>query len=258
MNLPRPFTAPPAALLVIALATGSAMAADRPASPKDPFESFNRGVYAFNDAIDQAALKPLAEGYRQIVPALVRTGVENFFGNLGDVWSTVNHLLQGKVVGASRMTLRVATNTVFGLGGVLDPATEFGLERQSEDLGQTLGRWGVPPGPYLMLPLLGPSTVRDAAATPVDKAAGPSAYINDTGAVLGLTGLQLVSTRAGLLGAGKLLDDVALDRYGFLRDAYLARRRNQVYDGNPPDEPEEPDPADADSAAPAASSPAKP
>ena len=255
MNPPRPFTMPRAALLVIAMAAGSAMAADRPASPKDPFEGFNRGIYSFNDAIDQAALKPLAEGYRKVVPALVRTGVDNFFGNIGDVWSTVNHLLQGKVEGASKMTLRVATNTVFGLGGVLDPATEFGLERQSEDLGQTLGRWGVPPGPYLMLPLLGPSTVRDAAATPVDKAAGPSAYINDTGTVLGLTGLQLVSTRAGLLGAGKLMDDVALDRYSFLRDAYLARRRSQVYDGNPPDEPEEPEPAEAALAAPAASSP---
>lgn len=258
MIQPRPVAAPRLGVLMIALAVGSAMAADRPTSPKDPFEGFNRGVYSFNDAIDEAALKPLAEGYRKVVPALVRTGVENFFGNIGDVWSTVNHLLQGKVEGASKMTLRVATNTVFGLGGVLDPATEFGLERQSEDLGQTLGRWGVPAGPYLMLPLLGPSTVRDAAATPVDKAAGPSAYINDSGAVLGLTGLQLVSTRAGLLGAGKLLDDVALDRYSFLRDAYLARRRNQVYDGNPPDEPEVPEATEPETSAPAASSPQKP
>jgi phospholipid-binding lipoprotein MlaA len=217
-------------------------------------------VDAFNDTIDRAALKPLAEGYRQVVPELVRTGVDNFFGNLGDVWSAVNQLLQGKLVSTGQMTLRVATNTVFGLGGVLDPATEFGLERQSEDFGQTLGRWGMPPGPYLVLPLFGPSTLRDTAALPVDLQASPLNQVNDDRAVTGLNVLRLVNTRAGLLSAGKLLDDVALDRYSFLRDAYLARRRNQVYDGNPPEMPEEaePEPPEAASPGPAASSPAAP
>lgn len=229
-----------------------------PVSPQDPLERYNRSMFSFNDALDRAVLKPVAEGYRQVLPELVRSGVDNFFGNLGDVWSAANHLLQGKLVGASQMTLRVATNSIFGLGGVLDPATEFGLERQSEDLGQTLGRWGMPPGPYLVLPLLGPSTLRDTAAMPVDRAATPINAINDAGTVAGLSGLQLISTRAGLLGAGKLLDDVALDRYSFLRDAYLARRRNQVYDGNPPEEPEEAMPPEAASPAPAASRPASP
>ena len=248
-------------LLGLILLSGAAGAAESaaPTSPKDPLERFNRSMFDFNDALDRAALKPLAEGYRQVVPELMRTGVDNFFGNLGDVWSAVNHLLQGKVLGSSQMTLRVATNTVFGLGGVLDPATEFGLERQPEDLGQTLGRWGMPAGPYLVLPLLGPSSVRDAAAMPADPASTPLNAINDAGAVFGLSGLQLISTRAGLLGAGKLLDDVALDRYSFLRDAYLARRRNQVFDGNPPEEPEDEAEAVAEvapAAAAAASAPA--
>jgi len=215
----------------------SAPAGARPTSPQDPFEGFNRGVYSFNEGIDRAVLKPLAEGYRKVVPELVRTGVSNFFGNIADVWTGVNELLQGKIMDGAQVTLRVATNTVFGLGGVLDPATEFGLEKRDEDFGQTLGRWGMPPGPYLMLPLFGPSTVRDTAALPVDKAVGPTSLVSGTGEVAGVVVLQTVNTRAELLSASKLLDDVALDKYSFLRDAYLARRRSQVYDGNPPEEP---------------------
>ena len=213
----------------------------RATSPADPFEPFNRSVFGFNDFIDRTTIKPLAEGYRRWVPELARTGVENFFGNFSDVWSAVNQLLQGKVVQSAQMTLRVATNTIFGLGGLLDPATEFGLERQSEDLGQTLGTWGLPPGPYLVLPVFGPSTLRDATALPVDRVATSSSQFIDggTGATVGLTSLNLVNTRAGLLGASKLLDEVAMDRYSFLRDAYLARRRNQVYDGNPPEVPDD-------------------
>jgi phospholipid-binding lipoprotein MlaA len=207
------------------------------ASDKDPFERGNRAIYRFNDSLDKAVVRPVAEAYVAAVPELVRTGVGNFFGNIGDVWSTVNKLLQGKVVQGAQMTLRVATNTVFGLGGVLDPATEMGLERQSEDFGQTLGFWGVPPGPYLVLPVFGPSTLRDAAALPLDKTATSlSRVIHDDGGVVAGTGLQLAQTRAELLGASKLLGDVSLDPYAFLRDAYLARRRNLVWDGDPPDE----------------------
>lgn len=215
-----------------------------PPSKRDPYESFNRKVYAFNDVIDNAALRPLAEGYRRAVPELARSGVDNFFGNLADIWSAVNKLLQGKVMQSAQMTLRVATNTVFGLGGLLDPATEFGLERQSEDFGQTLGSWGVPSGPYLVLPVLGPSTVRDTAALPLDRGYGaPSNYLgNGTNAAVGITSLQVVNARAGLLSTSKLLGEVALDKYSFLRDAYLARRRSQLYDGNPPDEEESADP----------------
>lgn len=244
-----------------ASATAPAEAGQRPRSPQDPFEGFNRGVYSFNEGIDRAVLKPLAEGYRKVVPELVRTGVTNFFGNIADVWTGVNELLQGKIMDGAQVTLRVATNTVFGLGGVLDPATEFGLEKRSEDFGQTLGRWGMPPGPYLMLPLFGPSTVRDTAALPVDKAAGPTVLVSGTGEVAGVVVLQTVNTRSELLSASKLLDDVALDKYSFLRDAYLARRRSQVYDGNPPEEPYDDggsqDPTAPPPAAPAASAAAK-
>jgi phospholipid-binding lipoprotein MlaA len=215
-----------------------------PPSKRDPFESFNRKIYAFNEVIDNAALRPLAEGYRRAVPELARAGVDNFFGNLADVWSAINKLLQGKVMQSAQMTLRVATNTVFGLGGLLDPATEFGLERQQEDFGQTLGTWGVPSGPYLVLPILGPSTLRDTAALPFDRVlASPSRYLGGSiNAQVGVTGVQLVAARAGLLSTSKLLGEVALDKYSFLRDAYLARRRSQLYDGNPPDEEESPDP----------------
>lgn len=219
--------------------TGGAGAAGL-SNDKDPFETFNRKIYAFNDVVDSAVLRPVAEGYRRAVPGLARNGVDNFFGNLADIWSVVNKLLQGKVVQSAQMTLRVATNTVFGLGGLLDPATEFGLERQPEDFGQTLGVWGVPAGPYLVLPLLGPSTVRDTASLPLDRVvASPSRYLGSgTHAKVGITAVQLVAVRAGLLSASRLLGDVALDPYSFLRDAYLARRRSLVYDGNPPDEDE--------------------
>jgi phospholipid-binding lipoprotein MlaA len=224
-------------------ATASAPA---PAAPlkKDPFEGFNRSVFSFNEAVDAAVLKPVAQTYRDLVPEFVRTTVDNVFGNVADVWSTANQLLQGKLENTLRMGFRVATNTVLGFGGMLDIATEAGLERQSEDFGQTLGRWGLPPGPYLVLPVLGPSTARDTAALVADLQVGATQYIENgtTGTLVGVTLLQVVSTRAGLLGASKVLDDVALDKYSFLRDAYLARRKNQVYDGDPPPEPEDEDP----------------
>lgn len=226
-------------------AQDAAASAPAPAAPskKDPFEGFNRSVFSFNEAVDAAVLKPVAQTYRDVVPEFVRTTVDNVFGNVADVWSTVNQLLQGKLENTLRMGFRVATNTVLGFGGMLDIATEAGLDRQSEDFGQTLGRWGMPPGPYLVLPVLGPSTVRDTAALAADLQAGATQYIDDgTGTLVGVTLLQVVSTRAGLLGASKVLDDVALDKYSFLRDAYLARRKNQVYDGDPPPEPEEEDP----------------
>lgn len=223
-------------LLLAATLLGGCATVGTP-SPKDPLQGLNRGTQAFNDAVDEAALKPLAEAWVEYVPQPVRTGVRNFFGNLGDGWSAVNHLLQAKPEPALNMTLRMAVNTVFGLGGVLDIASEAGLERDSEDLGQTLGRWGMPAGPYLVLPLLGPSTLRDTAALPLDMAATSTALVTGSeGRRLSGTLLNVVDTRARFLGAGRLLDDIALDRYSFLRDAYLARRQNQVYDGDPPEE----------------------
>lgn len=223
-------------------APASAASAAAPAarSSRDPMERFNRSVYAFNERLDRIALKPIAQSYQRAVPEPVRNGVGNFFGNLGDAWSAVNKLLQGKVMQSAQMTLRVATNTVFGLGGLLDPATEFGLERQSEDFGQTLGFWGVPAGPYVVLPVFGPSSLRDALALPLDKSmTSPTLLVDGNTAQAAITGLQLTQARAELLGASRLLGDVALDPYAFLRDAYLARRRNLVWDGDPPDEPED-------------------
>lgn len=209
------------------------------AQAADPLEGFNRGVQSFNDGVDNALLKPVAEAYVKVVPSFVRTGIGNFFGNLGDGWSAVNHLLQGKPEGALNMTLRMAVNTTFGLGGLLDVAGEAGLERQSEDLGQTLGVWGLPAGPYLVLPLLGPSSVRDSIGTAAGLSSRTSPEYTDDQAVANAGFLLgVVHARAGLLGASKLLDDIALDRYTFLRDAYLARRRNLVHDGNPPEEGE--------------------
>ena len=165
--------------------------------------------------------------------------MDNFFGNFSDAWSIVNNLLQGKLENGLRDTFRVATNTLFGFGGLIDIATDLGLDRQGEDFGQTLGRWGVGTGPYIVLPLLGPSSLRDSSALPLDMSVSPSLVINDTGAQAGLTSLRVINLRANLLGATKMLDDIALDKYTFTRDAYLQRRRNQVFDGNPPPEEDE-------------------
>ncbi|WP_225864812.1 MlaA family lipoprotein [Ideonella benzenivorans] len=210
-------------------------------NPRDPYERLNRQVFEFNDKLDVHVLKPVAETYQKVVPSMVRTGVSNVLGNLGDVWSTVNQLLQGKMGNTLEMTMRVLTNTFFGMGGLFDQATELGMERRSEDFGQTLGRWGVPPGPYIVLPLLGPSDARDTLATPVDLYASLDTQLTSgTSATMGVSVLKVVNTRANLLGASQLLNEVALDRYSFLRDAYLARRRSQVYDGNPPDDDETP------------------
>jgi phospholipid-binding lipoprotein MlaA len=201
----------------------------------DPFEGWNRGVFAFNDRLDEAVLKPLATGYRDAVPERLRDMIGNFFGNFGDAWSAVNHFLQGKPTSGIEMTMRVATNTVFGLGGLLDIATEAGLERRDEDFGQTLGRWGLGAGPYIVWPVIGPSSLRDSVGLPLDRSASPVWAVHGDAAQAGLVGLNLVDTRSRLLGATGLIDELALDRYSFVRNAYLARRRSQVYDGEPPD-----------------------
>jgi phospholipid-binding lipoprotein MlaA len=229
-----------------AATSGGAPSVVRQVNPKDPFESWNRRVYAFNDVVDQAVLKPVATAYSNYVPSVVRTTIGNFFGNFGDAWSTVNHFLQGKVQTGFEMMTRVGINSFLGLGGLLDVASEAGLERQDEDFGQTLGVWGMPPGPYLVWPVLGPSSARETLALPLDRGWSPSLFISDGGLTAGLSVVQIVDTRARLLGASRVLDDIALDKYIFLRDAYLSRRRNQVYDGNPPDEPEEADADDDD------------
>ena len=204
------------------------------ASKDDPWESFNRNVFVFNDKVDEAVLKPIATVYRDVVPQIVRTGIGNVLSNIGDVWSTANHLLQGKIHSALDSGLRVAVNTLMGLGGLLDPATEMGLTRQREDFGQTLGRWGVGSGPYLVLPFLGPSTLRDAGALVLDSKFSPSSLPPTDKGTYSVLALEVIDLRAGLLDSSRLLNDVALDKYTFLRQAFLARRLDQVHDGSPP------------------------
>ncbi len=228
----------------VAPAGGTAGGAPSSANPVDPWESWNRKVFAFNTALDDAVLKPVATAYRDILPSLVRTGIDNVLGNIGDIWSAANHLLQGKVGSGLDMGLRVLTNSIFGLGGILDPATEFGLTRRSEDFGQTLGIWGIGNGPYVVLPLFGPSTLRDTAGLIVDRQAAPSTLPPTDNGRYAVAGLELVNTRTNLLSAGQLLDQVALDKYSFLRDAYLARRRDALYDGAPPMDTFDDEPAD--------------
>lgn len=234
-----------AGLLVLALLQGCAIGPN----PRDPFEPFNRGVTRFNDGLDQAIVKPVAQAYQNTVPSPVRTGVNNFFGNLSDVWSFVNNVLQAKPQAAVDSFMRVSVNTLIGLGGVLDWATPMGIERHSEDFGKTLGHWGVSTGPYLVLPVLGPSTLRDAAARVVDAKGDLVLQVNDVPVRNSLYVLRAVDLRANLLRAGEVLDQAALDKYSFTRDAYL-QRRGVVIDANGDAEerydlPEAPAPAPA-------------
>jgi phospholipid-binding lipoprotein MlaA len=235
------------ALLILLLSTIGCATVDAPGagSPRDPWEGWNRKVFSFNEALDENLLKPVATAYEAVVPGVVRKGVENFFNNFADAWSAVNNLLQGKFERAFTDVVRVGTNTVFGIGGVLDIASEAGIEHTYEDFGQTLGRWGFGPGPYVVWPLFGPSNVRESFALPLDRGISPALAIKDDGVQWGLSALQVVNVRAGLLAASKVLEGAALDKYSFVRDAYLQRRRSLVYDGDPPDEPEPPEPADA-------------
>ena len=206
------------------------------ANPKDPWESMNRSVASFNDKLDDNVLKPVATGYRNVVPDLIQTGVRNVFNNFVDMWSTVNNLLQLKPLNTAESLGRVIVNTVFGIYGIFDVATYIKLERHPEDFGQTLGYWGVPSGPYLVLPLFGPSTLRDGASLPVDFSVSPTQYIDDIPTRNQVFALRLVSKRAELLKSGNMLEQASIDKYSFTRDAYLQYRRSQIYDGNPPDE----------------------
>ena len=230
-----------AALALVACLGGCATVT--PTNPRDPLEPMNRAVFEFNDGVDKVVIKPVAQAYRAVLPQPVRTGVLNFFSNLQDPWIGVNNLIQGKPEEAFSDLFRFVTNTTFGLGGVLDVASDMGMDKHNEDFGQTLGVWGFPSGDYLVLPLLGPSSVRDGLGLIVDgygygpwwatRAIDPPhrvAWRNS------LTGLDIVALRARLLDTEGIFEAAALDRYSFLRDAYLQRRRNLVYDGNPPDD----------------------
>jgi phospholipid-binding lipoprotein MlaA len=199
----------------------------------DPIEPVNRVIYRFNDAVDKAVIKPVARGYKTILPTPVRYCVTNVFGNIGDVPTALNNFLQGKVRDGGSDVCRVAVNTTIGVLGCFDVASTWGFDKHNEDFGQTLGRWGVPTGPYVVLPLLGPSTLRDATALLlVDANTDPLRYVNDIPVRNMSYGLRLIDRRVQLLDTSNLLEDAALDPYTFVRDAYLARRRSLVNDGD--------------------------
>jgi phospholipid-binding lipoprotein MlaA len=204
-------------------------------NPRDPLEPFNRKVMEFNEGVDAMVLKPVATVYREGVPALVRTGVSNFFGNLSDVWSFVNSALQFRFQEAAENFMRVNVNTFLGLGGILDIASELNIERHREDFGQTLGRWGVPAGPYIVLPLLGPSTLRDTIALPIDRRADPLQRVNPAVDRNSLYVLRAVDARSNLLRVGTLIDEAALDKYSFTREAHLQRRRASIIESRDSD-----------------------
>jgi phospholipid-binding lipoprotein MlaA len=221
---------------VLALLALSACSTVRSPSPADPFEGFNRSVDTFNQQLDTYALRPTARAYVAVVPEFARMGVSNFFGNIGDVLIGINNLLQGKPVAAASDFGRFFVNTTIGVVGLFDVATDMGLKKNNEDFGQTLGRWGVGSGPYLVLPVFGPSSVRDAVGFVVDIQADPVVSIDSVATRNAVGGLRVVNRRADLLELTDSVEGVALDSYSFVRDAYLANRRNRVYDGDPPAE----------------------
>jgi phospholipid-binding lipoprotein MlaA len=205
---------------------------------RDPWQGFNRTVYGFNDTLDQALLKPTARGYQAIAPDFVESGVRNFFSNINDVSVAVNNLLQGKVENAFSDVGRVLINTTVGLLGLFDVASDMGLQKHNEDFGQTLAAWGVDSGPYLMLPFFGPSTLRDSTSVPVDNfLLNPINHIDmEKSDRMYVMAVDVVSVRAELLSLEKTVDEIATDKYSFIREAYLDRRNYLVHDGQPPEE----------------------
>lgn len=207
-------------------------------SPRDPWEPFNRSVFEFNEGLDTYLLKPVVAAYRFILPEIVREGIYNFFSNYSDIYTALQNLLQGKPDYAFNDIMRVAVNTIFGLGGLMDVATPGGLEKHKEDWGQTFGVWGIPSGPYVVLPFFGPSTVRDTFGTAADLETDYLfKYIPDVGLRNSITGLRVVNARNTYYEAGDLLDGAAIDKYSFLRDAYLQRREYQINEGRNDEEP---------------------
>ena len=219
-------------LLVLLQACASVSSPD----PRDPWESLNRNVYGVNDALDRSVLKPVAIVYRDGIPYWIRKGVSNFFGNLSDVWSIVNNAitLQGRATGASLG--RVLVNSTVGVLGVMDVATDLNLEKYPADFGVTLGRWGVNPGPYVVVPLLGPYTLREVVALPLDRKGNLVNQIGDENLRTGLTVLNYVDDRAVYLKVTDVMEGAALDPYSFTRDAYLQRQRYRQFNGSPPEE----------------------
>ena len=210
-------------------AAAAATASDASPAPRvrnryDPWENWNRKVFNFNEKLDENVLRPVATAYSDLVPQPARQAVDNFFGNFSDAWSAVNLFLQGRFKNGATQTMRVAVNSVFGLGGLIDIATPAGLEKTSEDLGRTLGYWGVKTGPYIVWPLLGPSSLRDSVTLPVNIYYSPAYLVDDGEYKFAISALQIINTRANLLRVTDMLDGIALDKYTFVRDAYMQRR----------------------------------
>jgi phospholipid-binding lipoprotein MlaA len=225
--------------VMVLLAAGCATTGE--GDPRDPLEPLNRKVYRFNEVLDEAVAKPLATAYRDLLHEEIRGRVRNFFSNLGDLWIGANDLLQGKFFDGFESGMRFVFNSTIGLFGLHDVASDMGIEKRNEDFGQTLGRWGVGDGPYLVLPILSSSTLRDAAGTVVDWYGDPVTEFRPIRLRNSTIALRLVNTRADLLDASRILEQAALDKYVFQRDAYLQRRRSLVYDGRAPREPRERD-----------------
>lgn len=223
------------ALLAVALA-GMLGGCATSGNPKDPIEGFNRAIYAFNEGLDTVLIKPVAQGYDTVLPTPVRTGVTNFFGNIADFFIGVNNLLQGKPDQAASDLGRVLLNSTVGILGIFDVATGAGLEKHEEDFGQTFGRWGVGDGAYVVVPVFGPRTVRDTVGLVLDVAADPVSNIDYVPTRNSALALRLIDTRADLLPADKVIEEAALDKYAYVRDGYLQRRRSLVHDGNAPRE----------------------
>jgi len=206
-------------------------------SETDPWEPMNRAVFAFNEVLDEYFLKPITSVYRFILPEIVRDGIYNVFGNYNDIYTALNNLLQGKPALAFNDFMRVMVNTIFGLGGLLDVATPAGLEKHKEDWGQTFGVWGIPAGPYVVLPFFGPSSVRDTFGTVADiKSDYLFTYVKDIGLRNSITALRVINARNTYYEAGSLLEGAAIDKYTFLRDSYIQRRAYQVNDGRTTDQ----------------------
>jgi phospholipid-binding lipoprotein MlaA len=211
------------AVLISAALTGCATT-----DSHDPFEGYNRAMFDFNDKLDQAVLKPTAIAYRDTAPEPVQIAVANFFENLSDVWTGANNLLQGKVEDGLNDFMRFSFNSTWGILGLIDIASPAGLPKHKQDFGTTLGVWGVPSGPYVVLPLMGPSTVRDTAALPVDFQADPWSYVDPSRVRYAGSVVRLVDKRASVLDAFNLIEEAALDRYEFIRDGFLQRRENKI------------------------------
>jgi phospholipid-binding lipoprotein MlaA len=222
-------------LLLACLFSVSALAQNAQADPRDPFETFNRAIFSFNDVLDRALIKPVATVYSKVAPYWVRKGVLNFFGNLSDVWSVVNNAAVLKGQATADSVGRVMVNSTIGLLGLIDVATELEIEKHPADFGITLGRWGVSPGPYVVLPLLGSATLREVAALPVDYQGNLGTHVDDRPTRDGLTLLNVISVRESYLKAGDVIDAAALDAYSFTRDSYLQRQRYREYDGEVPE-----------------------